>query len=109
MPGALGALQLAALPLLGVFTPIAEVQRAARVPSMLGAVLQLINGITFIGEGVMVGTVDGAQGAESDLVILSFVRANSNVPLCTGPTRTRRGDKQRTARTRRVGAHLPAP
>ena len=56
MPGALGALQLAALPLLAVFTPIAEVQRAARVPSMLGAVLQLINGITFIGEGVMVGT-----------------------------------------------------
>jgi superfamily I DNA and/or RNA helicase len=32
-------------------------------------------------EGVMVGTVDGAQGAESDVVILSFVRSNNNVPL----------------------------
>ena len=31
-------------------------QRAAVVPSILGAILQLINGITFIGEGVMVGT-----------------------------------------------------
>ena len=30
-------------------------------------------------EGVMVGTVDGAQGAESDVVVLSFVRSNNNV------------------------------
>lgn len=52
----LGLLQLAALPMLGVFSPIPEVQRAARLPSIMGAVLQLINGVTFIGEGVMVGT-----------------------------------------------------
>jgi len=54
--GLLGAMQLAAIPYLGVLTPLPEVQRAAVVPSILGAVLQLINGITFIGEGVMVGT-----------------------------------------------------
>ena len=34
---------------------------AAVVPSVIGAFLQLINGVTFIGEGVMVGT--GSFGA----------------------------------------------
>ena len=42
--GVLGAMQLAAIPMLGIFTPLPEVQRAARVPSILGAVLQLLNG-----------------------------------------------------------------
>lgn len=46
----LGALQLAALPMLHVFTPLAEVRRMAYVPSVLGAVLQFINGIVFVGE-----------------------------------------------------------
>ena len=32
-------------------------------------------------EGVSVGTVDGAQGAESDTVILSFVRSNANASI----------------------------
>ena len=59
--GLLGAFQLAALPLLGVFSPVADVQQAARAPSVIGAALQLINGVTFIGEGVMVGT--GSFGA----------------------------------------------
>jgi len=52
----LGAAQLAALPLLGLFSTLPEVRRAAVAPSVLGAVLQLFNGVTFIGEGVMVGT-----------------------------------------------------
>jgi len=52
---AFGLVQLAALPLLGVFTPIASVQEAARVPSILGAVLQSINGMVFVGEGIMQG------------------------------------------------------
>ena len=55
-------------------------------------------------EGVMVGTVDGAQGAESDVVILSFVRSNNNVPLHQA---LEPGEAERT-RTR-VAASLKLP
>ncbi|KAJ1450395.1 hypothetical protein M885DRAFT_500080 [Pelagophyceae sp. CCMP2097] len=51
----LAMLQLAALPLLGVFTPVAAVRDAARAPAVIGAVLQLLNGVTFVGEGIMQG------------------------------------------------------
>ena len=47
--------QLACLPLLNIFTPLKDVQAAARVPSMIGAVLQIINGVVFIGEGIQTG------------------------------------------------------
>jgi Na+-driven multidrug efflux pump len=53
--GLLGAAQLAALPMLRLFTPLEEVRRAARAPSIIGSILQLINGVVFVGEGVMVG------------------------------------------------------
>lgn len=46
---ALGCLQLAALPMLSVFSPLESVQQAARVPSFIGAALQIINGAVFIG------------------------------------------------------------
>lgn len=52
----LGLAQLASLPLLGTMTPLPEVQAAARSPSIIGAALQCINGLVFIGEGVMQGT-----------------------------------------------------
>jgi putative MATE family efflux protein len=51
----LGCVQLACLPLLTVFSPLAEVQQAARLPSMIGAALQIINGVVFIGEGIQQG------------------------------------------------------
>ena len=55
-------------------------------------------------EDVMVGTVDGAQGAESDVVILSFVRSNNNVRL------HRALEPAETERTRtRVAAFLTLP
>lgn len=47
--------QLLALPLLKVFSPLPDVQDAARVPSMIGAALQVINGVVFIGEGIQQG------------------------------------------------------
>lgn len=52
----LGGLQIAALPLLKTFSPLEEVQQAARVPSIIGASLQTINGLVFVGEGIMQGT-----------------------------------------------------
>ena len=51
----LSVVQIAAWPLLGVFTPLKGVQEAARVPSIIGAALQLINGVVFIGEGIQTG------------------------------------------------------
>ena len=53
---ALGFAQLAAVPLLGALSPLEDVQRAARVPSIIGALLQSINGLVFVGEGIMQGT-----------------------------------------------------
>ncbi|CAK9064770.1 Protein DETOXIFICATION 44, partial [Durusdinium trenchii] len=48
-------LQLACLPLVGILAPIKEVQEAARSPAILAALLQIINGIVFAGEGILVG------------------------------------------------------
>lgn len=52
---ALSAVQLSALPLLKIFSPLAEVQAAARIPSIIGALLQIINGTVFAGEGIQSG------------------------------------------------------
>merc|ERR1719451_219174 len=41
---ALAILQLAALPLLNVFSPVASIREAARAPAAIGAALQLLNG-----------------------------------------------------------------
>ena len=52
---ALGCVQLLSLPLLNLFTELPEVRQAAVVPSIIGAALQLINGVVFCGEGIMTG------------------------------------------------------
>ena len=48
----LALLQLAALPLLGLFTPVKEVADAAKGPAIIGALLQCMNGVCFCAEGV---------------------------------------------------------
>ena len=53
---ALGSLQLLLLPAIRKASPIQEVRDAARMPSIIGSILQIINGLVFIGEGVMIGT-----------------------------------------------------
>ena len=65
---ALGALQLALLPLITKSTPLLEVRQAARIPAILASVLQIINGMVFIGEGVMIGTGSFLQLSLSTVV-----------------------------------------
>jgi len=67
----LAAAQLALLPILKVFTPLVEVQQAAQLPFVIASLSQIMNGVTFVGEGIMQGhraflnlainTVIGAQ------------------------------------------------
>eukprot|EP00816_Leptocylindrus_hargravesii_P011513 CAMPEP_0196807346 /NCGR_PEP_ID=MMETSP1362-20130617/7330_1 /TAXON_ID=163516 /ORGANISM="Leptocylindrus danicus, Strain CCMP1856" /LENGTH=606 /DNA_ID=CAMNT_0042181243 /DNA_START=185 /DNA_END=2002 /DNA_ORIENTATION=+ len=50
-----GAIQIGLLPIIKSFSPLEEVQQAARIPSIIASILQIINGLVFIGEGVMSG------------------------------------------------------
>lgn len=52
----LGSLQILLLPAIRNATPLQEVRDAARMPAIIASVLQIINGLVFIGEGVMIGT-----------------------------------------------------
>ena len=52
----LGSLQILLLPAIRKATPLQEVRDAATAPAVIGSLLQIINGLVFIGEGVMVGT-----------------------------------------------------
>ena len=49
-------------------TPIQEVRDAAKMPAIIASVLQIINGLVFIGEGVMIGTGSFLQLSLSTLV-----------------------------------------
>ena len=51
----LGALQIAALPFIFKATPMENVRSLAKTPAIVASVLQAINGLVFIGEGVMTG------------------------------------------------------
>jgi multidrug resistance protein, MATE family len=64
----LGSLQILLLPMLQQVTPLREVRDAARVPSYLASLYQIINGLVFIGEGVMVGTGSFMQLSLSTVV-----------------------------------------
>jgi multidrug resistance protein, MATE family len=52
----LGGMQLLLLPVIRQASPLQEVRDAARLPCILASVFQIMNGMVFIGEGVMVGT-----------------------------------------------------
>ena len=52
---ALGALQVAALPLIRLFSPLPAVVDAATTPALLMALAQPVNGVAFVAEGVLLG------------------------------------------------------
>jgi len=64
----LGGLQVMVLPWIQKATPILEVRAAARTPAILASALQILNGLVFIGEGVMSGCGDFMQLAISTIV-----------------------------------------
>lgn len=64
----LGALQIVLLPALQKSSPLEEVRKAAVIPSILASVYQIMNGLVFIGEGVMVGCGNFMQLSLSTVV-----------------------------------------
>eukprot|EP01082_Thalassiosira_pseudonana_P000670 g525.t1 g525 contig10:217420-219447(+) len=64
----LGALQMVLLPVLQKSSPLEEVRRAAVMPSVLASVYQIMNGLVFIGEGIMVGCGNFLQLSLSTVV-----------------------------------------
>mmetsp|Transcript_42942 Transcript_42942/g.48417 ORF Transcript_42942/g.48417 Transcript_42942/m.48417 type:complete len:562 (-) Transcript_42942:60-1745(-) len=65
---ALGSLQILLLPLMFKATPLQEVRDAAKLPAIIASILQIINGLVFIGEGIMIGTGSFLQLSLSTLV-----------------------------------------
>ena len=65
---AIGLFQILSLPLLSVFSPLVEVQEAARLPSMIGAFLQVWNCIIWTGEGIQQGNGDFLSIAASTML-----------------------------------------
>lgn len=65
---ALGSLQILLLPAMFKATPLQEVRDAAKMPAVIASVLQIINGLVFIGEGIMIGTGSFLQLSISTLI-----------------------------------------
>mmetsp|Transcript_13705 Transcript_13705/g.20047 ORF Transcript_13705/g.20047 Transcript_13705/m.20047 type:complete len:415 (-) Transcript_13705:488-1732(-) len=83
----LGFLQVALIPLLAKASPIEEVRHAARIPSLLASLYQCVNGLVFIGEGVMVGTGSFLQLSMSTIVAtLGILLALNKLPPIYGLT-----------------------
>jgi len=83
----LGALQIGVLPLLHKSSPLPEVREAAKMPSYLASIYQVINGLVFIGEGVMIGTGSFLQLSLSTLVATcATLLALNKFPLKYGLT-----------------------
>ena len=67
----LGALQILLLPFMSKATPIAAVRQAAHTPAILASVYQILNGMVFIGEGIMIGCGNFMQLSLSTIVATS--------------------------------------
>jgi len=83
----LGSLQTLLIPYLQKSTPVIEVREAARVPALLASLYQVINGLVFIGEGVMVGCGSFMQLSLSTLgATIATLLALNKFPMSYGLT-----------------------
>ncbi|KAL7555115.1 hypothetical protein ACHAWF_018721 [Thalassiosira exigua] len=83
----LGSLQLLLLPMLQKSSPLEDVRKAAVVPSILASVYQIMNGLVFIGEGVMVGCGNFLQLSISTVVAtIAALIALNTLPALFGLT-----------------------
>lgn len=87
---ALGVMQLATLPLLSIFTPLQDVQAAARTPALLCSMLHALSGMVFVGEGIMQGNqafeelaVSTATATGLMLIALHFFGGTLNGVWCS--------------------------
>lgn len=70
---ALSFCQLCALPMVAAFSSIPEVQAAARLPVIMSAGLQLMNGVVFTGEGIQQGNGFFLHAAASTIFASSLM------------------------------------
>jgi len=83
----LGAIQVAVIPLIHKLTPLPQVQKAAKIPSYIASLLQIINGLVFVGEGVMIGCSNYLQLAISTIVsTIATITALTILPNLFGLT-----------------------
>jgi len=83
----LGGLQIGLLPVITKSTPLKEVRDAALMPSILASVFQVMNGLVFIGEGVMVGCGNFLQLSLSTIVAtIGCLQALRTFPQMYGVT-----------------------
>lgn len=79
--GLLGMIQVVALPwLIPAFSTLPEVQEAARLPGLMTALLHLVNGPVFAGEGVMLGL-----GSYRDLMLITAASVSTLVACLSTP------------------------
>jgi Na+-driven multidrug efflux pump len=78
----LGTVQMIALPIITpIFTPIPEVRDAIKVPALISAFIQFVNGPLFVGEGVMVGMGNFKALVSCTLIGASVMIASILSPL----------------------------
>merc|ERR1719506_3151545 len=88
----LAGLQLLALPLVNCFTTVQAVRDAARAPSIIGAVLQIINGLVFSMEGMMQGqqafkplALNSIVGCALTMLALNYFKSSlASIWICYG-------------------------
>lgn len=77
----LGIVQMAALPFITpMFTTIPEVREAIKVPALMSAFIQFVNGPLFVGEGVMVG-----MGKFKEMTLCTLLGASVMVASILSP------------------------